>query len=117
MLAVLVMVAVMGAEPMWGNNTQTKSLLHSGTGAAIGTAGGGVCTAAFRKYSEKHDAHTGTCVALTTAVSGVGYFLKERRDMRMYGDGTYRTFDKQDWAEGTGGTALGAMVYVPLIEW
>lgn len=115
MWGLVLAAALVSAEPQWGNNTQSKTVMHAGTGVAIGVAGGGVCTTAFRRFSGAPK--TATCALITMAASGAGYFVKERSDTRKYGDGSMKSFDVQDWSEGTVGAALGAFVYVPLIEW
>lgn len=124
MLASLVLAAVVAAsEPMLDDRKfDEKSAQHVGTGVAIGVGTMGTCSTYLdlRKRVKKEKPTLGTlgCYGLTVAASALAYGYKEGiHDPDKYGDGTVDPKSRRDWVEGVGGTAVGALLFVPVATW
>lgn len=124
MLASLILVTVVAAsEPVLDDRKfDEKSAQHIGTGAAIGVGAMGTCSTYLdlRKRVKKEKPVMGTlgCYGLTLAASALAYGYKEGvHDPGKYGDGTVDPKSRRDWVEGVGGTAVGALIFVPVATW
>lgn len=123
MLSVVTLMAVLAAsEPMLDDRgPDAKTAQHVGTGVAIGVGTMGTCSTYFdlRKRLKKEEPTMGTftCYALTVAASAVGYSYKEGVYDAGKHDGKMGPKGRRDWLEGVGGTAMGALVFVPVATW
>lgn len=113
--AVLVSAPVFEDRPM--DEVSAKKMI---TGAAVGTAAMGSCTTYFvlrdRMNDEEPTLSTATCYGITMLLSGAAYGYKEGvRDPETVNQPAPR--GRRDFAEGVGGTAVGALIFVPVATW
>jgi threonine/homoserine efflux transporter RhtA len=108
-LAIMFAPAYAG-EIVYPPNKPESQWKHIGTGAAIGLAGMGLCVEVSRRVASLD---TVGCYVFTVGASFAGYWVKERRDQRIYGHGKY--LDGRDIAEGVGGAAVGAGLLIPIV--
>jgi hypothetical protein len=138
----LLAVALVAAPPAFDDRKFDEvSAKHIGTGVAAGVATMGTCTTYLvlrhrvRRDDERPDQEpagakarakpkskpwwsTGGCYALTVGLAGAAYGYKEGvYDPQTYGQGKIDGKNRRDFTEGVGGTAMGALVFVPIAAW
>lgn len=121
MVTSVVLAAALVAAPVFEDRpvdeTSAKKVI---TGAAVGTAAMGSCTTYFvlrdRMKDQKPTLSTATCYGITMLLSSAAYGYKEGiRDPDTVDQPAPR--GRRDFAEGVGGTAVGALIFVPVATW
>lgn len=121
MLASVVLATSLVAAPVFEDRPVDEvSVKKMITGGAIGTAAMGSCTTYFvirnKMKDEEPTLSTATCYGITMLLSSAAYGYKEGiRDPETVNQAAPR--GRRDFAEGVGGTAVGALIFVPVATW
>jgi hypothetical protein len=121
-MGILLAAAIAAGPAIDDRPVDEKSVTHVLTGTAAGGAAMVTCLSAFNLKDRANGAgpRLGTlgCYGLTMAASSLTYAYKEFvHDTNTYGGGHIVPKTRRDFFEGVGGTAMGAMLFVPIAEW
>jgi hypothetical protein len=123
MLGMVFAAVLVSASPYWDSRPIDEvSAKHMGTGMAAGMAVMGTCSTYFvvrsRLKNKTPRLSTLACYGSTLLLSSLTYGYKEMvYDAKVYGNGKVPPKGYRDLAEGVGGSAVGALVFLPVATW
>jgi hypothetical protein len=121
-LALAALVAAGTGTAIDNRPMDEESVKKTLTGTAAGAFLMGSCSSVFN-LRDRANGHaprlsTASCLGATLAASTLIYGYKEAvYDPRVHQGGHITPKGRRDFVEGVGGTAAGAMLFVPIAEW